>query len=244
MTLPSSGTLDFNSIRAEFGGPSSNVTMSTYNRGGTYTYAVPANANIPTGTTDTIEVSDFYGAKNGTDYLGNVGGSHNTGGKAPVQQYGNAASGPLPTMSDQSMKVGSQSFTAVTDCFMQSAGASGGGGNFDFVINFDASAGSSVYGNTSIWPSRQFKFFNGSGTQQTIITMSNCAGFPASSIPIGNTVLTAPTAGGNYRITQDNARNFFGPAPGAPSPFQSATTTSPATADGSFLNGQYYVQAF
>ena len=68
MTLPSSGQLDFNSIRAEFSGPSSNVTMSTYNRGGTYVFAVPANADIPTGTTDTIEIPDFYGAKNKSDY--------------------------------------------------------------------------------------------------------------------------------------------------------------------------------
>ena len=44
MTLPSSGTLDFNSIRAEFGSPSSNVYLSLYYRGGPYTYPDPANA--------------------------------------------------------------------------------------------------------------------------------------------------------------------------------------------------------
>jgi|TARA_X000001036_G_C20651882_1_gene795376 hypothetical protein len=246
MTLPSSGTLDFNSIRAEFGGPSSNVTMSTYNRGGTYTYAVPANANIPTGTTDTIEVSDFYGAKNTTDYLGNVGGSHNSGGKAPLQYYGNSNSliGPLPSLSDQSMKVGSQSFTAVTEFYMQSAGASGGGGSFDFYVHFDSGAGASVYGNTSIWPSRQVKIYNGSGTIQTTVTMSNCAGFEANFlIPAGSTGLTAPTTNGIYRLTSDNARNAFGANPAAPSPLQPAAA-SPSTSDGAFLNGQYYVQAF
>jgi len=248
MTLPSSGALDFNSIRAEFGGPSSNVTMSTYNRGGTYTYAVPANANIPTGTTDTIEVSDFYGAKNTTDYLGNVGGAHNSGGKAPKQYYGNSNSivGPLPSLSDQSMKVGSQSFTAITEFFMQSDGASGGGGNFDFTIYFDSGAGTSVYGNTSIWASRQFKIYNSSGTLQNTFTMSNCAGFQAVAlIPAGALVYTAPGATGNYKESLDNGRNAFGTNPAAPSPLQPADG-NPALGfgTGSFLNGQYYVQAF
>ena len=36
MTLPSSGSLDFNTIRAEFGSPSSNVALNLYYRGGSY----------------------------------------------------------------------------------------------------------------------------------------------------------------------------------------------------------------
>ena len=248
MTLPSSGALDFNSIRAEFGGPSLNVTMSTYNRGGTYTYAVPANANIPTGTTDTIEVSDFYGAKNTTDYLGNVGGAHNTGGKAPKQYYGNSNSlvSQLPSLSDQSMKVGSQSFTAITEFYMASDGASGGGGNFDFVIQFDASLGNSVWGNPSIWASRQIKIYSSSGNLHNTFTMSNCAGYTSAAlIPAGAQIYYAPSSTGRYQESQDNVRNNFGTNPSAPSPLQPADG-NPALGfgTGSFLNGQYYVQAF
>ena len=49
MVLPSSGTLDFNSIRAEFGSPSSNVYLSLYYRGGPYTYQVPRNKKADCG---------------------------------------------------------------------------------------------------------------------------------------------------------------------------------------------------
>ena len=64
MVLPSSGSLSYNTIRAEFGSPSSNVYLSLYYRGGPYTYAIPANANITTRSTGTIAVNDFYGADN------------------------------------------------------------------------------------------------------------------------------------------------------------------------------------
>ena len=88
MTLPSSGTLDFNSIRAEFGSPSSNVYLSLYYRGGPYTYPVPANANITTSSSGQIAVSNFYGADNTTDYARMNATSYNTGGKSPVIRYG------------------------------------------------------------------------------------------------------------------------------------------------------------
>ena len=91
MTLPSSGTLDYNSIRAEFGSPSSNVYLSLYYRGGPYTYPVPANANITTSSTGTIAVNDFYGADNTTDYAVFQGTTHNSGGKAPQIYYGTGA---------------------------------------------------------------------------------------------------------------------------------------------------------
>ena len=88
MTLPSSVTLDFNSIRAEFAGPSSNVTLSTYIRGSAYTYPVPANANITTGSTSSISVSNFYGAK-GTARLSKFTASQgSSGGKLPTTYRG------------------------------------------------------------------------------------------------------------------------------------------------------------
>ena len=73
MTLPSSGSLSYNTIRAEFGSPSTNVYLSLYYRGGPYAYPVPANANITTSSTGTISVANFYGADNSTDYLKVIG---------------------------------------------------------------------------------------------------------------------------------------------------------------------------
>jgi hypothetical protein len=84
MTLPSSGTLDYNSIRAEFGGNSANVTLSTFYRGSGFTYPVPTNAPIPTGTTSQISVSNFYGAK-GIARLGGFNATQTqSGGKLPT----------------------------------------------------------------------------------------------------------------------------------------------------------------
>ena len=101
MTLPSSGALDYNSIRAEFGAPSSNVYISLFNRTGAYVYNVPANSNIPTSNGVQVSVSNFYGARGKTDYAAGPGGTHSTGGKLPNLYYGTG--GPsLPGMSDTS----------------------------------------------------------------------------------------------------------------------------------------------
>ena len=88
MTLPSRGTLDYNRIRAEFAGPSSNVTLSTYVRGGTYTYPVPANANITTGSSSSISVSNFYGATGRGIIAGFNAVQSSTGGKLPTTLRG------------------------------------------------------------------------------------------------------------------------------------------------------------
>ena len=84
MTLPASGTLDYNSIRAEFAGPSSNVTLSTQVRGSTYTYPVAANLNIPTGSTSPIAVSQFYAAKGRARIAGFTATQGSSGGKLPT----------------------------------------------------------------------------------------------------------------------------------------------------------------
>ena len=116
MTLPSSGTLDFNSIRAEFGSPSSNVYLSLYYRGGPYTYPVPANANITTSPTGSISVSNFYGADGRTDYAAGPFGYHTTGGKVPTVSGGcSNNNNNLPNFSDTSMKIGSVSTNTIED---------------------------------------------------------------------------------------------------------------------------------
>tara|TARA_A100001035_G_scaffold274854_1_gene267408 strand:- start:904 stop:1623 length:720 start_codon:yes stop_codon:yes gene_type:complete len=122
MVLPSSGSLSYNTIRAEFGSPSSNVYLSLYYRGGPYTYAIPANANITTSSTGTIAVNDFYGADNKGPYASFSGGSHNTGGKSPVIYYG--AGGPsLPGMSDTSLTIGGTGYT-INRFYVYSSGTS------------------------------------------------------------------------------------------------------------------------
>lgn len=120
MVLPSSGSLSYNTIRAEFGSPSSNVYLSLYYRGGPYTYAIPANANITTSSTGTIAVNDFYGADNKGPYASFSGGTHNTGGKSPIVYYG--AGGPsLPGMGDTSITIGGTGYTL--NSFFTVAGA-------------------------------------------------------------------------------------------------------------------------
>ena len=112
MVLPSSGTLDYNSIRAEFGAPSSNVYLNLFNRTGAYVYNVPANANITTSSTGQLSVSNFYGARSKTDYAAGPGSYHSTGGKLPFLYYGTGGTGTnLPSMSDTSMLVSGASKT-------------------------------------------------------------------------------------------------------------------------------------
>ena len=81
MTLPSSGSLSYNSIRAEFGSPSSNVYLSLYYRGGPYTYNLPQNANITTGSSSTISVNNFYGSAGKGPFAFFNGGIYTSGGK-------------------------------------------------------------------------------------------------------------------------------------------------------------------
>ena len=110
MTLPSSGSLSYNSIRAEFGSPSSNVYLSLYYRGGPYTYNIPQNSNITTGTSSSIAVNDFYGAAGKGPFAFFNGGTYSSGGKAPLTYYG--AGGPsLPGMSDSSLTIGGTGYT-------------------------------------------------------------------------------------------------------------------------------------
>tara|TARA_E500000081_G_C6123456_1_gene349419 strand:+ start:738 stop:1412 length:675 start_codon:yes stop_codon:yes gene_type:complete len=174
MTLPSSGQLDFNSIRAEFSGPSSNVTMSTYNRGGTYVFAVPANADIPTSTTAQIEIPDFYGAKNKSDYSSFTGGSHAYGGKAAYTSYG--VGGPnLPAAISDSYKIGTSTYT-MTACYND------GASNNNFHLKHSAGPTAGVVGDSN-WTSRNFYFYDTSGNLdlqfRSGTAFGQCAAAPA-----------------------------------------------------------------
>jgi len=68
MTLPASGPLilgsgsESNNIRAEFEGPTSNISLQDYYRGAGLVPDIPANAGIP--TSGAINMLDFYGAEN------------------------------------------------------------------------------------------------------------------------------------------------------------------------------------
>lgn len=103
MVLPSSGSLTYNTIRAEFGSPSSNVYLNLYYRGGPYTYQVPRNSSITTSSTGQLSASHFYGAAGKGDYAAGPFGYYTTGGKIP-STYGGCGGPNLPSMSDTSIR--------------------------------------------------------------------------------------------------------------------------------------------
>jgi hypothetical protein len=61
MALPSSGIITLQDIQAEFGGPTSPISLQNYYRGGGLVPDSPANAGIP--TSGVIGLQDFYGAQ-------------------------------------------------------------------------------------------------------------------------------------------------------------------------------------
>jgi hypothetical protein len=183
MTLPSSGVLDFNSIRAEFGSPSSNVYMNLYYRGGPYTYNVPANAAITTSSTGQLSVSNFYNTEGTTKYAYGPGGGYNTGGKVPQQSYGIGGTG-LPAMSDTSCYVGSTSGTMTV--FYTISGVID-----NFFFTFTPSGKSN-----SQFTSRSIYCYNTSGTLIQHMTTSASCGNGSTSIE----------PSGSYSFFNDNVR--------------------------------------
>ena len=202
MTLPSSGTLDFNSIRAEFGSPSSNVYLSLYYRGGPYTYPVPANANITTSSSGEIAVNDFYGADNTTDYARMNATSYNTGGKAPIIRYG--AGPPVPGSSwiKQSHKVGTSS-VYIGRFYMN--------GTSNFIMAHGYGPGvpptppgfARGYGDSN-FRLRTFACYNTSGTNVFSYRTSSKAGYSGNPTD-------QPYVAGDYQQSTDNV--LAGPAP-------------------------------
>lgn len=179
MTLPGSGTLDYNSIRAEFGSPSSNVYLNLYYRGGPYAYQVPANVNLPDSSTAQASVSNFYGAKNKTDYFQGSGSTLNTGGKSPVIYSGVGHPGG-GSWGDSVGKIGGTAYTAAKFYNVSDLN--------QFVFNMGSGA------NDGNFVSRAFKCYNSSGSHVYTITTS---GTPAP-------IRAYPNSAGEYNLFLDN----------------------------------------
>ena len=115
MTLPSSGTLDFNSIRAEYAiGSSSNVALGSYYNGGSI---VPYLENDSVPTSGQISVSNFYSGK-GFNPNGLVFTTAASGGKAST----NGVTESKGTWIDRTIKapgsaVGNLIFESINDTF-------------------------------------------------------------------------------------------------------------------------------
>lgn len=172
MTLPSSGSLDYNSIRAEFGSPSSNVYLNLYYRGGPYCVNLPENSNITTSSSGQLAVNNFYSSTGGAKVAWGTGGSYNSGGKAPVVSYGCGAIG-LPNMTSQSIVIGSLA-TNLSRC-LKSVGPLGG---------TEMNTGPASYQNSNM-TQRAFKLYNSSAGLEGTYTTGGAAGAVGYNVPTG-----------------------------------------------------------
>lgn len=187
MVLPSSGSLTYNTIRAEFGSPSSNVYLNLYYRGGPYTYQVPRNSSITTSSTGQLSASSFYGAAGKGDYAAGPFGYYTTGGKFATSHGG--CGGPnIPSMSDTSMRTNVFS-TGMTQSFATNAG----------LTPSSFTMGPFAPGNAN--GSRTFYFYNTSGTLQRQFTWKS--GAPSGS-------------GGVTTVTSLESAPYTSFAPGTP----------------------------
>ena len=187
MVLPTSGSLSYNTIRAEFGSPSSNVYLSLYYRGGPYTYNVPRNSNITTNNSGTIAVDDFYGAAGKGDYAAGQFGYYSSGGKF-ANVYAGCGGPNLPSMSDTSIRTNVFS-PSRTKSYAEQLGINPS----SFVM------GPFAPGNAN--GSRTFYFYNTSGTLQRQFTWK-------SSAPSGS--------GGDTSVSSLESAPFTVFAPGTP----------------------------
>jgi hypothetical protein len=234
MTLPSSGSLSYNTIRAEFGSPSTNVYLSLYYRGGPYTYPVPANANITTSSTGTIAVNDFYGADNTTDYAAFQGTTYTSGGKAPQTYYGTGAPGNgNGNFIKNTLKIGGTTFTwgGAKDCWAVN--------NSGMTMSTFSPTG---YGSGSTWRLRNFYFYNSSGSLVGQYRTGNMAGYTG---PIPG--WQSPSDAGSYAQANDNA--LSGPTSNFGAQ-QGSTNNPPAagwqsgSAQGALTTNPCYIKAF
>jgi len=120
MTLQSSGAISLQNIQAEFGGPSSNITLQNYYAGGSYVAAGTKNGSgVAIPSSGAIKLEDFYGASaiviSGSSYSifsqGAAGGSssgqinfnpngsisHSGSGTVIAGQYSGPANWATPT---------------------------------------------------------------------------------------------------------------------------------------------------
>ena len=179
MVLPSSGSLTYNTIRAEFGSPSSNVYLNLYYRGGPYTYQVPRNSSITTSSTGQLSASHFYGAAGKGDYAAGPFGYYTTGGKIP-STYGGCGGPNLPSMSDTSIRTNVFS-PSMTQCFSQFVPAQ------PSVFRM----GPFASGNNN--QSRTFYFYNTSGTLQRQFTWRSDAPTGSGSTTSANSLEPSPS---------------------------------------------------
>jgi len=116
MTLPSSGALSLNDVRGEFGGPTSNVTVGTYYRNGTYVYNVTKNLGVP--TSGQIDFADWYGTEGTGAYAKGTCSNATTGGKVSINHRGIDTVGlftsAFGSWADSSVTVGSTARTVRT----------------------------------------------------------------------------------------------------------------------------------
>ena len=225
MTLPSSGALSYNSIRAEFGSPSSNVNLSLYVRGSQYTTYLSSNSNIPTSATAEIAVNDFYGAEGGANYAFGTGGSYNTGGKQALQYYGwGDSTGFLPAAQNTSIKIGS--LTTTMSSFYHVVGGA-------LASKMVLQMGSNTNQNSNL-TSRTFTAYNTSASSLGSFTTSSIAG--TSCTAGGGTFTEMPNSSGFYSQGSDDLNQ------GAPCAAGSTMTTNFPTP--SNLNQYFYVKAF
>ena len=224
MTLPSSGALSYNSIRAEFGSPSSNVNLSLYVRGSQYTTYLSSNSNIPTSATAEIAVNDFYGAEGGANYAFGTGGSYNTGGKQAIQYYGwGDSTGFLPAAQNTSIKIGS--LTTTMDSFYHAVGGV-------LASKMVLRMGSNTNQNSNL-TSRTFTAYNTSASSLGSFTTSSIAG---TSCTTGGAFSETPNSSGLYNQGSDDLNQ------GAPCAAGSTMATNFPTP--SNLNQYFYVKAF
>ena len=187
MVLPSSGTLSYNTIRAEFGSPSSNVYLNLYYRGGPYTYQVPRNSSITTSSTGQLSVSSFYGAAGKGDYAAGPFGLYNSGGKFATI-YGGCGGPSIPAMSDTSIRTNVFS-PSMTKSYASNVGVTPS----TFVMGPFASGNANA--------SRTFYFYNSSGTLQRQFTWK-------SNAPSGS--------GGDTQISSLEGSPYTSFTPGTP----------------------------
>lgn len=179
MVLPSSGSLTYNTIRAEFGSPSSNVYLNLYYRGGPYTYQVPRNSSITTSSTGQLSASNFYGAAGKGDYAAGPFGYYSTGGKLP-NVYAGCGGPSLPSMSDTSIRTNVFS-PSMTKSFV----------SLEAALPRAFTMGPFASGNNN--QSRTFYFYNTSGTLQRQFTWKSSVNTGSNADTLANSAEPAPT---------------------------------------------------
>lgn len=187
MTLPSSGALSLNDVRGEFGGPSSNVTVGTYYRNGTYVYNVTKNLGVP--TSGQIDFADWYGTEGTGAYAKGTCGSAATGGKASVTYSGvdtvGIATSAFGSWADASVTVGSTGRTVRT--IMSSSAGGPRLWDFDFNVSGAVMSGNffQVFSTSALLVDCQCTSSTQSGTREQANSSAGISYGPSSPVLAG-----------------------------------------------------------